>query len=93
MKRKDGYLEGCGYVITWALGHLFTLCDIEDYSEDKSSKKWTLNNLPCFPNKFNFKLKTDSDGKVDGGVKKQFETKIEMPWENIRKWKGQWRLV
>ena len=32
MKRRDGYLEGQGYIITWAFGHLFSLCDIEAYT-------------------------------------------------------------
>ncbi|MBR3864015.1 MAG: topoisomerase C-terminal repeat-containing protein [Clostridia bacterium] len=73
MNKKNGYFENPDYIVTWAFGHLFSLYDIEDYSEDKSSKKWTLDNLPCFPNKFNFKLKTDSNGKVDSGVKKQFD--------------------
>lgn len=29
--RKNGYLEGGGYLVTWAFGHLFSLADIEDY--------------------------------------------------------------
>ena len=28
-KRRDGYLENDKYIITWAFGHLFSLCDIE----------------------------------------------------------------
>ena len=32
MQKRNGYLEGCGYLITWAFGHLFSLCDIEYYS-------------------------------------------------------------
>ena len=73
MNKKNGYFENADYIVTWAFGHLFSLCDIEDYSSERVNKKWTLDNLPCFPQKFNFKLKSDSSGKVDGGVKKQFE--------------------
>ena len=29
VSRKNGYLEGNGYIITWAFGHLFSLADIE----------------------------------------------------------------
>ena len=32
MRRRDGYLEGNGYLITWAFGHLFSLADIETYN-------------------------------------------------------------
>ena len=74
MKKKNGYYENSDYIVTWAFGHLFSLCDVEDYGDAPSSKKWTLDNLPCFPDKFRFNLKKDSDGKVDDGVKKQFET-------------------
>ncbi len=75
MKKKNGYFENSEYIVTWAFGHLFSLCDIEDYSPLPSeSKKWTLDNLPCFPDKFRFRLKRDDKGKEDDGVKKQFET-------------------
>lgn len=75
MKKKNGYFENSEYIVTWAFGHLFSLCDIEDYSPLPSeSRKWTLDNLPCFPDKFRFHLKKDDKGKEDDGVKKQFET-------------------
>lgn len=75
MKKKNGYFENSEYIVTWAFGHLFSLCDIEDYSPLSSeSRKWTLDNLPCFPDKFRFRLKKDDKGKEDDGVKKQFET-------------------
>ena len=75
MKKKNGYFENSEYIVTWAFGHLFSLCDIEDYSPLPSeSRKWTLDNLPCFPDKFRFRLKKDEKGKEDDGVKKQFET-------------------
>ncbi len=70
--RRDGYLEGNGYIVTWAFGHLFSLCDIEDYYE-KVYEKWTMENLPCFPEKFKFQLRKDNNKQTDSGVKKQFE--------------------
>ena len=66
MKKLNGYFEGCGYIVSWAYGHLFSLCDIEDYLEDKNPK-WRLDNIPCFPQQFKFKLKND-----DSGITKQF---------------------
>lgn len=66
MKKQNGYFEGCGYIVSWAYGHLFSLCDIEDYLEDKNPK-WRLSNIPCFPDEFKFKLKN-----TDSGITKQF---------------------
>ena len=46
-KGGNGYLEGDKYIVTWALGHLVTLADPEDY-EDKY-KEWRLEDLPMLP--------------------------------------------
>ena len=70
-KRRDGYLENSEYLITWAFGHLFSLCDIEEYSNDPNTK-WRLDNIPCFPNEFKFGLKKDKNKNIDEGVVKQF---------------------
>ena len=76
-KRKDGYLESDKYFITWAFGHLFSLCDIEEYTNDYDTK-WRLDNLPCFPNEFKFNLKKDKSKNVDDGVVKQFNIICEL---------------
>ena len=74
MKRKDGYFEGAEYIVTWAFGHLFSLCDIENYSpQPDGSTRWTMNNLPCFPENFEFEIKRDKNKNIDSGAKKQFE--------------------
>lgn len=72
LNRRDGFMEGSGYIVTWAFGHLFSLCDIEDYLPTASGK-WTMENLPCFPEKFRFALRKNAAKKTDEGVKKQFE--------------------
>ena len=74
MAKKNGYFEGGGYVVTWAFGHLFSLCDIEDYTGKEAGGKWTLEDLPCFPKEFKYKLRAGDDKKVDSGVERQFET-------------------
>ncbi len=74
LQKRNGYFEGGGYFVTWAFGHLFSLCDIEDYTGGDSGARWSMDNLPCFPEKFKFKLKVGSDKKVDPGVERQFET-------------------
>ena len=71
-EKRDGYIIAGDYIVSWAFGHLFSLADIEYYKPTESAK-WTLDNLPCFPEKFKFELRR-GDGKkgADAGVKKQF---------------------
>ena len=73
MDKKDGYYINSDYIVTWAFGHLFSLVDIENYTGSEDTR-WTLDNLPCFPEKFKFELrKTEGKKTVDSGVKKQFK--------------------
>ena len=73
MKKLDGYFENEEYIVTWAFGHLFTLYDIEDYSEKKcENPKWNLDNIPCYPETFKFSLKKDKSKQIDKGILKQF---------------------
>ncbi len=51
--KKDGYMENNEYLVSWAIGHLVTLSEPEDY--DSGLKKWELEKLPIIPE--NFKLK------------------------------------
>ena len=77
MNKKDGYFISDDYIVTWAFGHLFSLADIEDYSANPHAEtsangqkqRWTMDNLPCFPSSFRFRLRSGDDG-----IKKQFET-------------------
>lgn len=62
--RKDGYMEGNGYCVTWTFGHLCTLKEPHDYHH--SLKYWSLNTLPIIPDKFGIKLIKNK------GVEKQF---------------------
>lgn len=50
---KEGYLENNDYVVTWAVGHLVTLADPEDY--DEKYKKWLMDTLPIIPESFRLK--------------------------------------
>ena len=51
--KGNGYLENERYVITWAIGHLVTLAEPDDY--DVGLKKWFLNALPILPKEFKLK--------------------------------------
>ncbi|MBR5242453.1 MAG: DNA topoisomerase III, partial [Clostridia bacterium] len=71
LDRKDGYFIGEGYIVTWVLGHLFSLVDVETYKPTENAR-WTLDNLPCFPEEFKFELRKAQDKTPDPGVKRQF---------------------
>ena len=73
MKRNDGFYSNQEYLVSWTFGHLFTLADIEDYEDKPTDNKWKMDNLPCFPKKFKFNLKKDSNKQIDSGIEKQFK--------------------
>ncbi len=72
-RRKDGYLENEDYIVTWAFGHLFSLADIEAYHPSPhEGGRWSMDNLPCFPEQFRFELRRGKDKQPDNGVEKQY---------------------
>lgn len=46
-KKTNTYIEGTDYIVTWALGHLVTLADPEQYGEQY--KTWNMDTLPMLP--------------------------------------------
>ncbi len=75
-RKRDGYMENDSCIVTWAFGHLFSLADIERYNPNPTGR-WTMQNLPCFPESFVYELRADKDKGIDSGVLKQYKT-IEM---------------
>ena len=75
-RKKDGYMEGQDCIISWVFGHLFSLADVEYYKPRSDGKKgWTMENLPCFPEKFSYELRrADGKNEIDSGVLKQYKT-------------------
>ena len=53
-ERKDGYIEGNGYQVTWTFGHLCTLKEPHEYTPNW--KSWGLGSLPMIPPRFGIKL-------------------------------------
>ena len=53
-ERKDGYIEGNGYQVTWTFGHLCMLKEPHEYSS--AWKSWSLSSLPMIPPRFGIKL-------------------------------------
>lgn len=69
--RKDGYMEGEDYLITWVFGHLLQLYDVKDY--DETRKGWRMENFPFVPEEFQYKIKSSDKNKetADAGAEKQ----------------------
>lgn len=52
--RKNGYLEGNEWLITWCVGHLVTMSYPEKY--DENLKKWRLETLPFLPEEYKYEI-------------------------------------
>lgn len=63
---KDGYMEGNGYVVTWAFGHLVGLAEPDHYL---GHKEWKKEDLPILPEEFVYVPQLS-----DPGIKKQYNT-------------------
>ena len=55
--RKDGYIEGNGYLISWCIGHLVQLSDAAAYGEQY--KKWSYDSLPILPQEWKYTVAAD----------------------------------
>ena len=60
--KKDGYIEGNGYIISWCVGHLVGLANADNYEARYS--RWAREDLPILPDPWKF--------TVSPGTKKQF---------------------
>ena len=63
-EKKDGYIEGNGYLISWCVGHLVQLAEAAAYGEQY--KKWSYDSLPILPQEWQY--------AVDPDKGKQFKT-------------------
>lgn len=52
--RMNGYMEGNGYQVTWTYGHLCTLKEPQEYTDNW--KRWSLSSLPMIPPRFGIRL-------------------------------------
>lgn len=52
-KKQNGYIYNETYIISWAIGHLVTLCEPQEY--DEKFKKWNIQDLPIIPQKIKIK--------------------------------------
>ena len=61
--RKDGYLEGSGWRVSWCLGHLAGLADADDYNPDYA--KWRYDDLPILPEPWQMVVSKDKKKQFD----------------------------
>ena len=57
--RKDGYLEGNNYIVSWCVGHLVGLADASSY--DERYAKWRYDDLPIVPEEWLFEVPKDKE--------------------------------
>ena len=67
-EKKDGYIEGGGYLISWCVGHLVELAEAAAYGEQ--FKKWSYETLPILPEEWQYTVAADKG--------KQFKTLKEL---------------
>ncbi|HGC8429872.1 TPA: DNA topoisomerase 3 [Streptococcus agalactiae] len=61
-KKKDGYYEGNGNIVSWCVGHLIQMANPDAY--DEKYAKWNISDLPIIPKQYKF--------EVAKATKKQF---------------------
>ncbi len=57
-EKKDGYLEGNGYLVSWCVGHLIELASPESYYEQW--KRWSYETLPLVPVEWQYIVKQET---------------------------------
>ena len=65
-ERKDGYMEGNGFLVSWCVGHLVELAQPEMYSE--AWKKWSYESLPMIPEQWQHEVKWVTGGQATSGI-------------------------
>ena len=67
-EKKDGFLTGSGYLVSWCVGHLVGLAEAAAYGEQY--KKWSYDSLPILPQEWKYTVSADKE--------KQFKTLKEL---------------
>ena len=62
-EKKDGYMEGGGYLVSWCVGHLLELAQPEAYGEQYA--KWRYGDLPILPEEWKYGVPKDKKKQLD----------------------------
>ena len=60
-QKRDGYMEGNGYLVSWCIGHLVSLADAGAY--DERFKKWRYDDLPILPQEWQYISPAEKKGQ------------------------------
>lgn len=74
-EKKDGYLEGGGYLVSWCVGHLLELAQPEAYGEQYS--KWRYSDLPILPEEWKYEVPKDKKKQLDLLCRLMKEKRVE----------------
>ena len=62
-EKKDGYMEGGGYLVSWCVGHLLELAQPEAYGEQYA--RWRYGDLPILPETWKYEVPKDKKKQLD----------------------------
>ena len=62
-EKKDGFIEGNGYLVSWCVGHLIGLAEAAAYGEQY--KKWSYDSLPILPQEWKYTIAADKKEQFD----------------------------
>lgn len=62
-EKKDGFIEGNGYLVSWCVGHLIGLAEAAAYGEQY--QKWNYDSLPILPQEWKYTVATDKKEQFD----------------------------
>ena len=62
-EKKDGFIEGNGYLVSWCVGHLIGLAEAAAYGEQY--KKWSYDSLPILPQEWKYTVAADKKAQFD----------------------------
>lgn len=74
-ERKDGYMEGNDYIVSWCVGHLIELAQPESY--DEALQKWTYASLPIIPDTWQHEVKSDTRAQYNVLKKLMHDSRVE----------------
>ena len=81
-QRKDGYLEGNEYLVSWCVGHLVELVQPESYEE--AWKKWSYESLPIIPQEWQHEVKSDTKAQYQILKKLMHDYRVDaVPWRKV----------
>ena len=61
--KRNGYIEGNGWIMTWVFGHVYGLLMPQEY--DEKYKFWSINNLPILPEQMKLKPSKDATAQIN----------------------------